>query len=256
MKPSYVVFVLLFATFALAQVPQKAEPRVLLLDNFQIVEGLTERTPDGGYLVRKGSDTLRFTEARVLFVGDSRDAVRRYLDERARTPVAAKPAQPGELNAAAMRAFPTTVQPVLMNVCASCHAKTEYEGDFKLIRVPEGYANPDATDRNAKTVGRFVTRDDPSASPFLAKMITAHGGQRKAPLSDRTHPAFKNLELWAHWASGRDGSAMPTTVPIVKVKPAVAAPAPPAATPITTSNDPFDPDVFNRARPVLTKLPR
>jgi len=242
MKPSYAVFVLLFASFALAQVPPKAEHRVLLLDNFQIVEGLTERTPDNGYLVRKGADTLRFAEKRVLFVGDSRDAVKRHLDERARAPIATKPAAPGELNSAALRAFPTTIQPVLMNVCASCHAKTDYTGDFKLARVPEGYANSDATTRNAKTVGRFVTRDDPSASPLLAKMVTAHGGQRQASLPDRMHPAFKNLELWVHWAAGPEGSAMPTVVPTVKAKPTVAAT-------IAAPDDPFDPNVFNRARP-------
>ncbi len=248
MKPSYALVALLFAAIAFAQTPSKAEPRVLLLDNFQIVEGLTERTPDNGYLVRKGSDTLRFAEKRVLFVGESRDAVKRHLDERAKAPIATKPAAPGELNSASLRAFPTTIQPVLMNVCASCHAKPDYAGDFKLARVPEGYANPDATNRNAKAVGRFVTRDDPSASPLLAKMVTAHGGQRRASLPDRMHPAFTNLELWAHWASGPEGSAMPTAVPTVKPKPVVVAA--PATAPIPTSEDPFDPDVFNRTRPV------
>src|SRR5262249_53169029 len=144
MKPSYAAFAIVFAVaspaFAQTPAPQKAEHRVLLLDNFQILEGLTERTPDGGYLVRKGTETLRFAETRVLFVGDSRDAVRRHLDERAMAPVAGvKPAAPGELNTAAMRAFPTTVQPVLMNLCANCHAKADHASEFKLTRVPEGY---------------------------------------------------------------------------------------------------------------------
>ncbi len=253
MKPSYVVFaaLLVFASLALAQTPPpKAEHRVLLLDNFLIVEGLTERTPDGGYLVRKGGDALRFTEKRVLFIGDSRDAVRRHLDERARMPVVVKSAVPGEPNTAAMRAFPTTVQPVLMNLCASCHAKPEYAGEFKLARVPEGYANPDATAQNAKAVGRFVVRDAPSTSPLLGKMVTAHGGQRRPALPDRMHAAYQKLELWVLWAAGPEGSAAPPAVPPPRQKP--VAPTSPAPTPHPKSDDPFDPDVFNRAR---TKAP-
>ena len=82
--------------------------------------------------------------------------------------------------------------------------------------MPAGYANPEASNRNAKEVAQFVSRDDPSASPLLMKAVTAHGGQRAPALYNQSHPAYRNLELWAHWAAGPEGSPMPETVPVRK----------------------------------------
>jgi hypothetical protein len=258
MKPSYVLLAALPLVAAgwgaLAQAPASkskpgagGKPMVLLLDNFQVVDGTVERVGDA-YRLRRGKDVTDYPAGKVLFAGESRDEVYKLMMARGVKP----PAPPSaDLNSAALRAFPAKVQPVVMNLCADCHAKPDHPGEFKLTRVPAGYAHPEASHRNAKEVARFVSRENPSASPLLTKAVTAHGGQRAPALYDASHPAYRNLELWAHWVAGPERSPMPETVPArkptVMSAPQPAAIALPAPSPVVKSDDPYDPAVFNRA---------
>ena len=242
MKPSYgFLLAALVAAPVLAQSPPAGQkpadggkPMVLLLDDFQIVEGAVERVGDG-YRVRRGKELQDIPGKRVLASGESRAEVYREMMARGLKPTAPSA---GDYNSAAFRAFPTRVQPVLMNLCASCHAKEGDTSGFKLVRVAEGFADPEASDRNAKAVARFITRDDPSASPVLTRAVTAHGDQRRPALLNRSLPAYRNLEQWVYWAAASQGPRKPTAVQAEKPTPAPAK---------ASSEDPFDPDVFNRA---------
>lgn len=260
MKPSYLLVALSLAAagaVALAQPPAPkskpapgGKPMVLLLDNFQVVTGTVERVGDA-YRLRRGHEVTDYRAEQVLFAGESREEVYRLMMARGPKPPAHPPAA-ADYNSAAFRAFPAKVQPVLMNLCADCHAKPDHPSDFKLARASAGYAHPEASNRNAREVARFVTRDDPSASPLLTKAITPHGGQRTPALSNPSHPAYRNLELWAYWAAGPEGSPAPTAVPAKKPARAVVEqppkPGTPTPAPAAKSDDPYDPAVFNGAR--------
>jgi hypothetical protein len=223
---------------------------VLLLDDFQIVEGIVEKIGDT-YRLRRGKDVKDHNANQVIFAGESREEVYKLMMARGLKPPA-KPPAAADYNSAAFRAFPVKVQPVLMNLCADCHAKPDHKSGFQLTRVAAGYANVEASHRNAKEVARFVTRDDPSASPLLMKAMTAHGGQRIPSLYNQSHPAYRNLELWSHWAAGPEGSPMPEVVPPKKSARAAIPPAPttvtPPPAPPTKTDDPYDPGVFNRTQ--------
>ena len=162
-------------------------------------------------------------------------------------------------NGESYKMFPAKVQPVLTNLCANCHARADHASGFKLVRVPDGFANPRETGRHVR-----------------AKAVSAHGGMKDPPLFARTHPAFKNLELWVHWASLPEGSPAPATIPAAKPAssstpaitvaqtpplampaerpaadepaklPAVRATPVEPAKPIANADDPFDPAAFNR----------
>ena len=156
-----------------------------------------------------------------------------------------------------MRAFPTTVQPVLTNLCAGCHAKPDYDGTFQAGKpVPTGYADAAAARANLVAAFAHLDRADPSASDLLLKSVTPHGPQKSPALRDRTHPAYAALELWAHGMALPEGSPVPATVPAAKpqLPPAVfvsAKPAAPRAVKLPTppaSADPFDPAAFNAAK--------
>ncbi len=236
MKPSYLSLAAAVPAAivgsAWGQPPKPAsvgKPMVLLLDNFRIVEGTVERVGDG-YRLRRGKEVHDYTAKQVLFAGESRDEVYRQMMARGAKP----PAPPGGHDPA----FAARVQPVLMNLCAKCHAKPDHPGEFKLARVPEGYADPEASRRNAEAAARFVTRGDPAASPLLAKAVTAHGGQRQPALPDRAHPAYRNLELWVRLRTGSNDLPAPAMQ---------ATATKPQAAPHSTPADPYDPAVFNRA---------
>ena len=249
----------ILAGVALAQKPEKpAGPQavVLLLDSFKIVEGTFATDPRGNYVRGRGDATQVIPATTVLFVGTSRDDVAKYLAGRAAADPAL-PAQfaPGDFNSVAAKAFPTKVQPVLTNLCATCHARPDYAGTFKLKAVPPGFADADAARLNAIAALVHIDRASPSASDFLAKCVTAHGGQKLPACRDRAHPAYATLELWAHGMTLAEGTPIPTTVPRVKPSqpPAVLVAAkvtpPPAGKMLTPAGptDPFDPREFNAA---------
>ena len=162
---------------------------------------------------------------------------------------------------------------MLMNACAGCHAREDCAGSYKLKRVDAEYANAEGVERNLLATVKQLDRADPGASPFLAKAVEAHGKAKDAPLRSKAHPAYKYLEVWAHWATMREGSPMPVSIPqavakrtepaapirqaaaVVKseeLPKASAVPLPVAKSSVAEPKaadpgDPFDPAAFNRA---------
>lgn len=179
---------------------------------------------------------------------------------------AQSPTEP-KLNPAATKAFTSTVQPVVSNLCADCHAHAKHTSPFKLKAYDPAFSDPVAAEANLKVIAKLLDPANPSASPLLTYATTAHGKATEPPLK-ADHPAFKKLALWAHWATAAEGSAAPVTIPPPPAEKSVVQaggtqPTSPQAEPgklpplkttpfakpdPTKANpdDPFDPAGFNR----------
>ena len=188
---------------------------VILLDTLKVVEGNFGREPNGDYSLRVGRKTKVFAQKNVLFAGDSRVAVNQYLMSRAKPDAA--PAVPeiglGDYNPDALKVYPSRIQPIVGNLCASCHARPECPGRFRLAAIAPGYADPESAAANRRAVLSLVNRGDPGASLLLKMMTTRHGPQREPAIPFAHHPALKRVELWAYWVGLPAGSAEPATVP-------------------------------------------
>lgn len=186
-------------------------------------------------------------------------------------PPTAVPTMPGEAQAVSVvpaaleQSFIKSVQPVLMNACANCHADPNRAVSFRLSRIPEGISLTPKTAENAVAAFRMVNPAQPAASPLVSYALTPHGGRSTAPLQRGT-TAIQNLETWATMAA----RAMPapanprqpvaavvpapmatpsptTTLPSLIVPP--PAPVPVESAPVQAPVDPFDPVQFNKASP-------
>lgn len=214
---------------------------VLLLDDLSVVEA--EPVKDG-YAIRRGKALEPVAAGRIKFVGDSKAAVHRYLLAQSQN----KPVSPPAVGfvAGSLPLFAARVQPVLMNRCAACHAHAEYPGRFKLARIPEGFADPDATVRNARASALMVDRLSPVSSPLLTFAASPHGGSKTVPLN-RTHLAYRPLEQWVAMNAGPQSARTapaPGPAPVVSV-----SPHPVARPPV---GDPTDPGPFNRVMHPVT----
>jgi hypothetical protein len=181
--------------------------------------------------------------------------------------------EPLDVSREAFGMFVAKVQPILMNLCARCHAAGD-GGRFTLESVIEGSERKAALHNLAATL-KQLKRNGAVASPLLEKALTAHGKALEPPLRDRQALAYQNLEAWAQLAAPR-GEA-PTAAPERPVEGAAPAPAvskpleapaparfvskppPPAPKlifgetsasqtrpePQTEARDPFDPAIFN-----------
>ncbi len=198
-----------------------------------------------------------------------------------------------EIVAEAAVAFAPRVQPVLVNLCADCHAKPGYTGAFKMACGSGHDVDPAIARVNMKAAFLQIKKADPAASPLLTKALAAHGGMKQAAFAGRATPAFRVLEAWVFIAA--ESKAAPPAAPAVPppdLKPALPAVPPPDMKPILPpvpppalppppkfgedarpamplvpnsenagdATDEFDPAVFNRAVPakpaaVLPSIP-
>lgn len=172
-----------------------------------------------------------------------------------------------KLNSAATKSFAGTVQPVLSNVCADCHAHPKHTSTFKLKAYDPAYSDPPAAEANLLAIAKWLDATTPHSSPLLTYATTAHGKATEPPLK-ADHPAFKKLALWVHWATAADGSVAPAVIPpppaeriLTQASGTQPAPAPiepgklpplkttPFAKPDSKKanpDDPFDPVGFNK----------
>jgi hypothetical protein len=258
---------------------------------YEFVAGKVDTTTaDGlrklaGWCEKVGMTDRALTHAKAGVALAPTDATFREMVTRLEKATVKKPAADAKVKQAAATekpvviptevgiAFNAKVQPVLMNQCASCHAAKNYDGGFKLTRIPEGYANPEATAANLTATAAQISREDPAKSPLLLYTLTAHGGQKRAAFADRQQPAVQNLEAWVRFVQPTTAATAkpsgfgvaPSTPPAepepaalpgavvgatgqpVAAKPLTPAPAPPAVKPPVAPDaaDPFDPRRFN-----------
>ncbi len=130
-----------------------------------------------------------------------------------------------QLTAEGAATFLTRAQPVLANQCMDCHARPDYAGPFKLVRVQGFEAGQQATQANLRAVAAQLDRQEPLRSPLLVQALTPHGGRKEPVFLNRQAGGYKVLESWVL-------SAVPPPAPPM-IPPAVpdAAPAPPMIPP-------------------------
>jgi hypothetical protein len=163
-----------------------------------------------------------------------------------------------EIGGEAAASFPRHVQPVLVNLCADCHAKPGYTGAFKMACGTLQDSDPAIARHNLKAAVAQVKKGDPGASPLLVKALTAHGGMKEPVFAGRGTPAYRTLEAWVYLAA--DSKTSPPAVPPV---PPAAPPVPPPATkpalppvPPPDAKKPVAPPVpATEAKPVLPPVP-
>ena len=189
-----------------------------------------------------------------------------------------------DLTEEAMGQFATRVQPILMNVCANCHA-TGHGGGFRLTRSYDAAVlNRKTLQQNLAAVLAEVNPDQPRSSPLLSKAVSVHGAMEQAPIKNRQAAAYRTLEDWVRATIADNPQlhdhappAPAAPVPFAEVRPVpftgpteqpVKAPDPPRTAPATPASpaaqgppeqaDPYSPDAFNKqfhadASPPATK---
>ena len=87
--------------------------------------------------------------------------------------------EPLDYNRDSFAMFVSKVQPILMNVCASCHASGQ-GGNYPLSHIPSG-GDRKATLFNLASTLKQLKRTDLGASPLLEKAVAAHGKSSTPP---------------------------------------------------------------------------
>jgi hypothetical protein len=168
-----------------------------------------------------------------------------------------------EYNSESFPLFASRVNAILLNACASCHAKE----DVKALRLTRT-GGRSALTKNLMAALAQLDPADPAASPLLKKALTPHGTADSPPFKTRNHPAYQTLEIWARFARAPEGTPPPDEPlplphppeprklpelgegkPEAKGSDAFgqdskSAPPKPAKAP---GDDPFDPAIFNGA---------
>ena len=159
--------------------------------------------------------------------------------------------------------FSKSVQPMLMNLCANCHADPMRNVAFRLTRIPEGILVSPKTAENVAATMPYLRKDQPLSSPLITFAITPHGGKTASPMM-RPSTASKNLEAWVVAAAATipDSPALVKTIVVVGaatpevISPKPVEPQPLPTLPVTPTApqavpakpvDPFDPADFNKA---------
>jgi len=106
-----------------------------------------------------------------------------------------------EYNSESYPLFASKVNSILMNACASCHARDDVKA-FRLTRL----GGRSGMTKNLMAALTQVNPADPAASPLLVKAATAHGSATEAPFKTKSHPAYRNLETWARFARAPEGT--------------------------------------------------
>ena len=99
--------------------------------------------------------------------------------------------------------FTQSVQPVLMNQCASCHGQNSETG-MRLLRGPAG--KPPSrrfTQRNLYSVLQYIDRENPLASRFLIAPNGPHGTAQHAIFSMRQASQFQRMIVWTNRVAQR-----------------------------------------------------
>ncbi len=131
----------------------------------------------------------------------------------------------------AVENFATTVQPILLNHCATsgCHASNG-NNHLRLDRMPiQRHAKRRPTLRNLHAVLKLVRSSAPDRSPLLTYPIRSHGGVDEPVFTRRDAAQYQHLVEWVQKLSGE--TAITTSVASVgptKTSPTVEARSTPA----------------------------
>ncbi len=171
-----------------------------------------------------------------------------------------------DMPAAAVESFTQSVQPLLLNKCATagCHGPHSATG-LKMLRIPPGRtASRRLTQRNLHRVVQWIDRENPSASPLVTVPTLPHGKSEIPIFTSRDAGQVRKLVAWVHQVVRGDMRAsQPQSVvrqseALLQHIPTTDHPRPNETTPRHsvhadgpspagyTPVDPFDPEIFNR----------
>ena len=114
----------------------------------------------------------------------------------------------------AIETFTQSVQPVLMNHCATsgCHGP-QSETALRLFRTSGNKtANRRITQRNLYSVLQFVDMDKPQASRLLIAPTEPHGTARYAIFNEHQASQYKRLVEWTNQLSHEPAAEVPGTL--------------------------------------------
>ncbi|MDA1051871.1 MAG: hypothetical protein O3C40_15500 [Planctomycetota bacterium] len=162
-----------------------------------------------------------------------------------------------------IESFTSTVQPLLLNRCASggCH-NTRGTSAYVMFRPFLGQATTRRlTERNLQATLAYIDRAAPLESILLSKAATPHGGAAVATVQEREQKQLAILEAWVRSLGARRQASEPTTIAPANellFQPGWMANAD-SATAVTAgrstrppkvvaepAGDPFDPALFNQ----------
>jgi hypothetical protein len=109
----------------------------------------------------------------------------------------------------AIESFTQSVQPVLMNHCATagCHGPQSETG-LRLFRIPTGKsASRRITQRNLYSALSFVDRENPPASRLLTVPSGAHGTAKIAIFNEHQAAQYRRLVEWTNQLAGQSSTA-------------------------------------------------
>ncbi|MGE0607148.1 MAG: hypothetical protein AB7O62_08655 [Pirellulales bacterium] len=134
----------------------------------------------------------------------------------------------------AVETFTTTVQPLLLNHCATagCHGPTA-EDELRLGKAPPGYPlTRRLTQRNLASAIKLLDREQPDQSPLLLMARQAHGTAKSAPLGDRDIGPLRQLDYWIRRVASRPAQAaaanVPSPAPLLQVRESIQLPGQPS----------------------------
>ncbi len=148
-----------------------------------------------------------------------------------------------------MRGFTTSVQPLLLNSCATgnCHG-VGTKSDFTLTRLRgHGERARRQTLRNLLAVLGQLDAKSIEDSPLLTQPIAAHGGGKSAVFTERNSRQYYELFQWARLASGERNTS--ETSPSGESAAGGVLPVQheePVGEDVEADVDPVDPEEFNR----------
>jgi hypothetical protein len=115
----------------------------------------------------------------------------------------------------AIESFTQSVQPVLMNHCATagCHGPQSETG-LRLFRIPTGKsASRRITQRNLYSALSFVDRDNPTASRLLTVPSGPHGTSKIAIFNEHQAAQYRRLVEWTSQLAGQSSTSdVPVTL--------------------------------------------
>lgn len=164
--------------------------------------------------------------------------------------------------AGTMESFTQVVQPMLVNNCTAmgCHGPGATD-TFSLTRVsPGGPVSRRMTQRNLLTVLQRIDRNNPMASPLLAKPLHPHGTAKGPVFNDRQAAQYAQLVDWVYRVSQmsnvNDPSVMQASHTEREKRPHQASQAvytPPAAEDNSAAGQPLEDEAMPAAVPTPAK---
>jgi hypothetical protein len=113
---------------------------------------------------------------------------------------------------AAVETFTQSVQPVLLNHCATAGCHGPQAESFRLHRVSAGVpTSRRTTQRNLYSALKFINTANPSASRLLSAASQPHGTVPHAIFTERDAVQYQHLVDWVNQMAGRPMQELPRT---------------------------------------------